>query len=149
MRQHLLSLPPESSLLPIQFIHSLFIYLLWSFSSRVFASFFYIFIILFQIYDPNNQRYEVPVETPKVTKKSSEQDYLVSFTHYPFGFAVTRKSTGRVLFNSTAGAMIFEDQFLQLSTFLPSTNIYGLGEHVDSFKLNTTWQKLVMFARDG
>ena len=89
------------------------------------------------------------METPKVTKKSSQQDYLVSFTHYPFGFAITRKSTGRVLFNSTAGAMIFEDQFLQLSTFLPTTNIYGLGEHVDSFRLNTTWQKLVMFARDG
>ena len=84
-----------------------------------------------------------------MTKKSAEQDYLVSFTEYPFGFAITRKSTGRVLFNSTAGAMIYEDQFLQLSTFLPSTNLYGLGEHVDSFRLNTTWQKLVMFARDG
>ncbi|XP_046862383.1 lysosomal alpha-glucosidase-like [Xenia sp. Carnegie-2017] len=102
-----------------------------------------------KIYDPNEKRYEVPIETPKVAKKSSKQNYLISFTKYPFGFSVTRKSTGRVLFNSTAGAMIFEDQFLQISSFLPSTNIYGLGEHVDSFRLNVTWQKLVMFARDG
>ena len=89
------------------------------------------------------------METPVVTKKSSQQDYLVSFTRYPFGFAVTRKSTGRVLFNSTAGAMIFEDQFLQLSTLLPSNVIYGLGEHVEDFQLNTNWSRLTLFARDA
>lgn len=102
-----------------------------------------------KIFDGNNDRYEVPVETPVVRKKSSQQDYLVSFTHYPFGFAVTRKSTGRVVFNSTAGAMVFEDQFLQLSTLLPSNVIYGLGEHVEGFRLNTSWSRLTLFARDA
>ncbi|EDO41811.1 predicted protein [Nematostella vectensis] len=100
------------------------------------------------IYDPANKRYEVPIPTPMITQKSNSQDYDVSFTSFPFGISVTRKSTGTVLFNSTVGGMIFEDQFLQISSLLPSSNIYGLGEHADAFKLNVTWRRDTMFARD-
>lgn len=44
--------------------------------------------------------------------------------------------------------MIFEDQFLQISSRLPSFNMYGLGEHVDPLKLNMTWRRATLFARD-
>lgn len=48
---------------------------------------------LAQIYDATQKRYEVPIDTPKVTHKASETDYSVLFPSYGFGFGVTRKST--------------------------------------------------------
>lgn len=46
-----------------------------------------------QIYDPKNARYEVPLDTPKVTKAAPIQRYsvIVSNTGDAFNFAVTRK----------------------------------------------------------
>lgn len=45
--------------------------------------------------------------------------------------------------------MIFSDQYIQLSTRLASSNIYGFGEHTDeNFKQDINWKKLSLFARD-
>ena len=52
-------------------------------------------------------------------------------------------------FNTNVGGFIYSDQFIQISSMLPSQFIYGLGEHVLPLKLNTTWTKLTMFARDA
>ncbi len=62
----------------------------------------------------------------------------VSFSDDPFGFAVTRRDDGSVIFNSTAPDvaqpfpnLIYSDQFLSLSTSLSlSAKVYGLGEQV-------------------
>ena len=51
----------------------------------------------FQIYDPNNRRYEVPIPTPVTTSVPDTMDYGVNVTPNPFGFAVFRKSTGAAL----------------------------------------------------
>ena len=51
-------------------------------------------------------------------------------------------------FNSSVGGFVYADQFLQISSLLPSHNIYGLGEHVMGLKLNTVWQQLTLFSRD-
>ena len=52
-------------------------------------------------------------------------------------------------FNSIGiGGFIFADQFLQISSTLPSINIYGLGEHRTNLRLNTKWQKLTLFNAD-
>ena len=41
----------------------------------------------------------------------------------------------QVIFSTAGvGGFIFANQLLQVSTFLPSGNIYGLGEHQDSFR---------------
>lgn len=45
--------------------------------------------------------------------------------------------------------MIFSDQFLQISAKLPSSYIYGLGEHRSNFKLSTNWQRFTMFNHDS
>ena len=44
--------------------------------------------------------------------------------------------------------MIFDDQFLQLSSLLPSATLYGLGEHVNPLLLNTNWKMASLFSRD-
>ena len=49
------------------------------------------------MYDPNNNRYEVPIVTPKVETEATSLDYSVTVTNFPFGIAVTRKSSGTVV----------------------------------------------------
>ena len=40
------------------------------------------------------------------------------------------------------------DQFLQLSAHLPSSFVYGLGEHATPWRLDMDYSKLTLFARD-
>lgn len=52
-------------------------------------------------------------------------------------------------FDSSIGPLLFSDQFLQLSTHLPSANVYGLGEHVhQQYRHDMNWKTWPMFARD-
>ena len=50
-----------------------------------------------QIYDPNNKRYEVPIQTPIVSTQATELDYDVNVNTFPFGISVKRKSTNTVM----------------------------------------------------
>jgi len=105
-----------------------------------------------KIHDVESERYEVPIPTPVPTSKPKTTKYKVSYTGdndgMDFGFAVTRISNGRVIFNTSIGGFIFSDQFLQISSLLPTFYTYGLGEHVLPLKLNPFWEQLTMFARD-
>jgi hypothetical protein len=50
-----------------------------------------------KIYDPLNNRYEVPLQVPMVEKKADMTDYEVVVRSKPFSLLVTRKSTGATL----------------------------------------------------
>jgi hypothetical protein len=57
------------------------------------------------ITDATEKRWEVPdiIETtPSSPVVSSSADYDFVLTHYPFAFAVVRKSTGETLFNTSS-----------------------------------------------
>ncbi|OWZ15464.1 Lysosomal alpha-glucosidase [Phytophthora megakarya] len=111
-----------------------------------------------RITDPAFTRYEVPdlpVRRQGHEDKGdpgNESDYKVHFTPWPFGVAVTRRYTGEVLFNSTPpiereiqgssfNGLIFENQFLEISTQLAVSDeddepiLYGLGERLGSARL--------------
>jgi hypothetical protein len=64
------------------------------------------------------------------------------YTHLqlaPFSFNISCASTGEVLFTIADNRLIFEPQYLRLKTTLsPMPNIYGLGEHSEPFRLDTT-----------
>ncbi|NWI95931.1 LYAG glucosidase, partial [Pitta sordida] len=74
--------------------------------------------------------------------------YELQVSQDPFGLVVCRQRGGRVLLNTTVAPLLFSDQFLQISTSLPSHFISGLGEHLTPLVLNTTWTRVTLWNRD-
>ncbi|XP_077172990.1 lysosomal alpha-glucosidase-like [Paroedura picta] len=101
-----------------------------------------------KITDAASPRYEVPLDVPRVTKKAENPAYAVEFSKDHFGLIVTRRTSGAVLINTTVAPLFFADQFLQVSTLLPSKFLYGLGEHQSSFLHSMEWNTLTFWARD-
>ncbi|XP_020288298.1 lysosomal alpha-glucosidase-like [Pseudomyrmex gracilis] len=111
-------------------------------------------ILRVKIYDPLKARYEPPWPIrpdPKPDSISSQTNlqYKFTSTYASSGFKVDRVYDDTTLFNSIGiGGFIFADQFLQISTLIPTNNIYGIGEHQSSLKLNTKWQSFTLFNKD-
>lgn len=105
-----------------------------------------------RITDPAATRYEVPIDMPIVpgTPPASASDmlYKVTTTANPFGVAITRVSSGEVVWNSTLGGFIYSNQFIQWSSLLSSQYIYGLGEHMAPLLLPVNWTRITLFTRD-
>ncbi|XP_070581151.1 lysosomal alpha-glucosidase-like [Ptychodera flava] len=102
-----------------------------------------------KIYDSEKPRYEVPLDTPKVSTKAKSTDYSVNFGETPFSVQVKRQATDTTLIDTSVNpAFIFSDQFLQISTKLPSTFIYGLGEHRHSLLLDLNWTSFTFWNHD-
>ncbi|NXE82841.1 LYAG glucosidase, partial [Cochlearius cochlearius] len=74
--------------------------------------------------------------------------YGLQVNQDPFGLVVYRQRGGRVLLNTTVAPLFFADQFLQISTSLPSHFISGLGEHLTPLVLDTAWTKVTLWNRD-
>jgi len=104
----------------------------------------------FKLYDSRNKRYEVPVPMPKATEKAVNPKYKIEFKGDPFSLKISRKDNGAVLWDSSVGVFIFEDQYLQISTKPPSSFVFGFGEQEHkSFKHNlSAWEVLPIFTRD-
>ncbi|NXI41675.1 LYAG glucosidase, partial [Galbula dea] len=74
--------------------------------------------------------------------------YGVQVNRDPFGLVVYRQRGGKVLLNTTVAPLFFADQFLQISTSLPSRFISGLGEHLTPLILDTAWTRVTLWNRD-
>ena len=98
---------------------------------------------------PNVPRYEVPITIPTASTKPTNTQYNITFTNDPtFAFQVIRTSTGTVLFDSGLGGLTLTDQFLQIAARLPSTGVYGFGEHEHySFRNPLDWNKWGMYVQ--
>ncbi|EPQ06457.1 Sucrase-isomaltase, intestinal [Myotis brandtii] len=109
-------------------------------------------MLQFKIYDPKNKRYEVPVPLNIPTTPTSTYEnrlYDVEIQENPFGIWIRRRSTGRVIWDSRLPGFTFNDQFIQISTRLPSEYIYGFGEvEHTAFKRDLNWNTWGMFTRD-
>ncbi|XP_037382547.1 sucrase-isomaltase, intestinal [Talpa occidentalis] len=109
-------------------------------------------MLQFKIYDPHKKRYEVPVPLDIPTTPTSTHEnrlYDAEIKENPFGIQIRRRSTGRVIWDSCLPGFTFNDQFIQISTRLPSSYLYGFGEvEHTAFKRNMNWHTWGMFTRD-
>jgi alpha-glucosidase (family GH31 glycosyl hydrolase) len=101
-------------------------------------------VIEIKYIDPNETRWEIPqrdpfprfTEGPQSTK--NESIFTVQATSIPFSISVIRKDTGETIWNTAGFDFIYSDTFLEVSTRLPTPNIYGFGERIYSFNLGPT-----------
>ncbi|CAF3736759.1 unnamed protein product [Rotaria sordida] len=112
-------------------------------------------IIRFKLYDADKKRYEVPIPlTPSPGKIDSPQyefNYSSDSTRDNIlSFFIKRRDGESVLFDTSLGGLVLNNQFLQIITRLQSSHIYGFGENNhDTLKHNVnekpSWG---IFARD-
>ncbi|KFQ46781.1 Sucrase-isomaltase, intestinal, partial [Nestor notabilis] len=103
----------------------------------------------FRLYDPNRQRFEVPLKISSPGVTADEASYDVELTDDSSHLRIRRKSTGTVLWDSPLSDLIFSNQYLQIVTTVPSTSVYGFGEHEHpSFKHSMDFITYGMFSRD-
>ncbi|CCO34760.1 alpha-glucosidase, putative [Rhizoctonia solani AG-1 IB] len=106
-----------------------------------------------KIGDSAGKRYEVPEEVfprSRSTIKASSANLVFKYIANPFSFSVARKNTGEVLFDTKGSTLIFEEQYLRLKTGLPkNANIYGLGEHTNTFRLDPSNTTRTLWNRDS
>eukprot|EP00743_Colponemidia_sp_Colp-15_P001390 GILK01001525.1.p1 GENE.GILK01001525.1~~GILK01001525.1.p1 ORF type:complete len:894 (-),score=148.33 GILK01001525.1:161-2842(-) len=106
-----------------------------------------------RIFDPANERFEVPqyvVDTTAGAEDPLDHSlYDFSYTESPFSFTVKRKADGDVLFSTVGYPIFFSAQYVELSTSLPhQPNIYGLGERTREFRLDSNDKIYTIFAKD-
>ncbi|TDZ14381.1 putative alpha/beta-glucosidase agdC [Colletotrichum orbiculare MAFF 240422] len=107
-----------------------------------------------KIQDAGNAVYQIPESVfprPKPSGGSAAGSKLkFNYTENPFAFTVSRSDTGEVLFDTSGASIVFESQYLRLRTKLPENpNLYGLGEHSDPFRLNTTDYIRTLWSQDS
>lgn len=104
-----------------------------------------------KITDPLNNRFESPFpEVPIVDKAANNLLYRFDIDVNQPGFKVYRLSDNTVLFDvMDFSNFIFSNQFLQITTKLPSKYIYGIGEHRSNLLLSTNWSRFTLFNHDA
>lgn len=107
-----------------------------------------------KIQDQDDVVYQVPESVfprPQGHGVHPKQSALsFKYTTNPFSFSVSRTKTGEVLFDTSAAQLVFQSQYVRLRTKLPvNPNLYGLGEHSDPFRLNTTDYVRTMWSQDA
>ncbi|KAK8799491.1 hypothetical protein WA158_006040 [Blastocystis sp. Blastoise] len=104
-----------------------------------------------KIIDAENDRYEVPIQLP--TGEEERRDnitYKIEYKRSPFSFKISRQSNNISIFNTEIGGFTYSNQFIQLSTYLPSSILYGLGEHSGiPLQLDTHWNTITIFSHDA
>ena len=108
-------------------------------------------ILRLKIRDKDSSRYEVPYTNfENKSRNLHECDLQVLMDDSTMNFQIIRQKTRQVIFDTyNAGTFIFANQFLQISSVLPSNYVYGLGEHRKSFLKNTNqWQQFSFWNAD-
>ncbi|XP_022671620.1 lysosomal alpha-glucosidase-like isoform X1 [Varroa destructor] len=102
--------------------------------------------------DSASRRRWVP-PLPPIADKATERDvgFEISLQEENI-LTVYRKekkgNPGTALFAAHLSTLIFSDQFLQISSDLPSSQVYGLGEMKGSFLHSVNWTRRILFNKD-
>lgn len=108
----------------------------------------------FSLRDPEDQRFEIPHTDPFPSDFNNNLEdfdvntlkYVLNIKSEPFSLEVQRKDTNETLINTENFDLIFSRKYLELSTLLPTHEIFGFGERNHEFKLRvpgvyTLWNK--------
>ncbi|GFT05867.1 sucrase-isomaltase, intestinal [Nephila pilipes] len=115
-------------------------------------------VIRVRIIDNLNKRYEVPAQKDfpllQATKHMDpdSMNYLISASKQSeiFSFQIIRKQDKTVLWDTSIGGLVLSDKFLQISSYLPSEIIYGLGEHThEQLRHDLDYKTWPIFSRDA
>ncbi|KAH8919533.1 glycoside hydrolase family 31 protein [Atractiella rhizophila] len=104
------------------------------------------------IKDASKDRYEVPESVfPRPSSENpSHMQIRFEYEESPFSFSIVRNSNDEVLFDTKNHSLIFAPQYLRLATNLPdNANVYGLGEHSETFRLPTHNLTRTLWTRDA
>ncbi|XP_077527812.1 lysosomal alpha-glucosidase-like [Haemaphysalis longicornis] len=97
-----------------------------------------------RIYDPRNARYEVPL--PNVPQQDHYFPVLYETAVSPAGdIEIIRPVSRKVVFHTNLSTLVFADQFLQMSTYIPSRYVYGIGDVKSPILRSTDWQRITLF----
>ncbi|XP_046858818.1 sucrase-isomaltase, intestinal-like [Xenia sp. Carnegie-2017] len=106
-------------------------------------------VLRVKLYDNNVDRYEVPLKFNNQSFDGGETKYRVHADEFPFALKIIRSKDDTLIWDSSVAPLIFSDQYIQISTKLPSTYLYGFGEQEHaSFARGMDWKTLGMFSRD-
>ncbi|GIY46214.1 lysosomal alpha-glucosidase [Caerostris extrusa] len=101
-----------------------------------------------KITDANAKRFEVPLPINDSLKQLLTPSYDVTLDSKTSEIIITRKSSRTIIFKTNLSQLVYSDQFLQLSSYLPSPYIYGIGENYGSFLKSVNWTRLTLFNTD-
>ncbi|KAI1823766.1 glycoside hydrolase family 31 protein [Xylaria intraflava] len=95
-----------------------------------------------KIYDASLEVYQVQESVlPRPSGhgvSASDAGIQFALIQDPFSFSISRTDSDEVLFDTNGTKLVFESQYVYLRTWLPEDpNLYGIGEHSDSFRLST------------
>lgn len=100
------------------------------------------------ILDATKTRFTAPV--PKIPSRTYSGSRFYNVSVSKDGqlriYRLDRQST--TIFHTNLSRLVFTDQFLQLSTLLPSDYVYGLGEQWTTLRRDVNWTSRFFFNRD-
>jgi len=112
-------------------------------------------IMTFVMYPEGSDRFakRPPIKLNKPKGDISQKLYSVRLLDetigHPFNFQILRQDTQTVIFDSSMGGLTLAEQFVMISTKLPTKNLYGMGENNhDSFRHNMSYKTWPIFSRD-
>ncbi|RNA26970.1 Sucrase, partial [Brachionus plicatilis] len=104
----------------------------------------------------DDTRYEIPYKLNQIpliddkAKSKAKFEHTVDPNTNLFTFKILRRSTAEAIFDTSMGAFVFNNQFLQISTKLPSKHIFGFGENNhEKLAHDLDFRSWGMFARDN
>ncbi|KAG8182551.1 hypothetical protein JTE90_002085 [Oedothorax gibbosus] len=101
-----------------------------------------------KITDADASRWEVPIPINKGLRKLEKPLYDVNLDSKTGQLSIKRKSSGTVIFKTDLSRLVYLNQFLQLSSYLPSSHFYGIGETYGSFHRNVNWTRFTLLNSD-
>ncbi|GBL98291.1 Lysosomal alpha-glucosidase [Araneus ventricosus] len=106
------------------------------------------YTVRIKITDANSVRFEVPIPINEGLKSLEKPYYDVAVDPETSQLTITRKASKTIIFKTKLSQLVYSDQFLQLSTYLPSSYLYGIGETSGKFLRNLNWTRITLFNSD-